>query len=241
MVQRVAINSRAWVDSHTNVWNDDASNTYYHDDHVGAENQYKSADYGGADLAHFAAPLMLESTGAILAYLIDVGANVAAQSTDPSLFCPPNTHFVHNQGCQPGSAVVTPPVVGYFGTLSCSAVGQYCLGRADCCGSNPCINNLCGTAGACIPAGSSVCDSASDCCSVGGMTLTCPTNQICTPVCSPHGGACDVYSDCCAEGDLCNNNLCCVPAQLTCVVDSDCCPGAGPCNNGTCTPAVIIN
>ena len=48
-------------------------------------------------------------------------------------------------------------------------------------------------------------------------------------------------SDCCAEGDMCNNNLCCVPAQLTCVVDSDCCPGAGPGNNGTCTPVIIIN
>ena len=101
--------------------------------------------------------------------------------------------------------------------LSCSAEGQYCIGRADCCGSNPCINNFCGTSGACIPVNSGVCDNDADCCNSNRLSpnATC-LNKVCTATCSPSWGTCGTAGDCCQTDAECLNSQCCAPAGASC-------------------------
>jgi len=130
------MNGRLWTNAHQNVYQDDLSYTYRFISESDATDAYQSwSDYGGNEhtLPEFAGPLLVESAGAILAYLIDAGELVGTQQQNPNTQCPPNTHFVHLQGCQPGPGKGTPPTASMFVVNNCSASGQSCSANGDCC------------------------------------------------------------------------------------------------------------
>jgi hypothetical protein len=217
LVGRVASNSRMWIDSHQNVYNDDLSVTYQFGpasdsskNHQDATTGYLLSDFGGGTkLQDFAAPLLLESSAAMLAYLVDEGQFVWDQQANPNTKCPPNTHFVFLQGCQPGAGATPPPTASMF-VPNCSTNGQHCTGASDCCSGLRCLMGT-PTLGTCSTQGTAgdSCSKDADC---SGSLVCGTTNQCCVSEFS--GGACQQDSDCCPgangnrNGVMCFENAC---------------------------------
>lgn len=106
--------------------------------------------------------------------------------------------------------------------------GTVCATSADCCNA-PCVNNVCGGQGTCVPAAGG-CTTNADCCAglpcavpTGGTKGVCggsilPDGGVTTdgggPVTNPDGGTCALYGQQCTQsGDCCSGVPC---TNLTC-------------------------
>ncbi len=115
------------------------------------------------------------------------------------------------------------------------AAGTVCATSADCCGA-PCVNNLCGAQGSCVPSGNG-CTANADCCA--GTTCAIPTGStkgVCGGttladggVSTTDGGGAVTTTDGGTAGD---GGVCALYGQ-SCAQASDCCSKV-PCTSGTC-------
>jgi hypothetical protein len=146
-VESLALEARHWVDSHSGIWSDSASDDYLVNNVKWSIKSYTNERYDdhGMTLTQFSRPLELASSGAVIAFLVDAGLHATSTTVDTSTTCGTGSYFVHGEGCKAGSgsACYLPKVDEIAVTSSkettstCALANQPCITATDCC-SNDC-------------------------------------------------------------------------------------------------------
>gem|GEM_PF-1312134 len=239
-VESLASAARDWVDDHSRVWSDTASDTYLIDKERSIES-YTVDSYSGLTLSEFAEPLAVHAVGASIAFLVDTGKDVADVQKDPSTQCPPGKSYYYGVGCQtPPSPTTLPP------GKDVSVTG----GKKSCKSNDDCPSGLvCAKAGpnaqTCVAFGSEGTSCLSDSyCAAGLACATSGTNAGTCIKKGTTGTSCSSDNEC-AGGFACakvgtNAGTCIKDGDLgtSCSANNDCSAGlacaATGANAGTC-------
>jgi hypothetical protein len=137
--------------------------------------------------------------------------------------------------CTTSTEVYVGAIPGYDPTYcGCGALGQFCTGDTDCCGSDLCEENGFNSECVICLTNGQGCLFNSNCCS--GY---CGDDGFCCS--SDLGEACGTSADCCTLAAQCPHGLCCIPTGMSgCSVDQDCCDSSAHCENGTCKCGMTV-